>query len=692
VIRRFFPIDLPPAERPPQERWRRPLLAAFCLAFLTILLYWPAVDFRLLAFDDPYYTQNDLVQGGWNRANIQRVFLELPEENLYIPLSQLSYMIDVELFGNAPRGFHLTNILLHSANMAILFLLLWRMTGSLWKSALVAAIVSFHPLRVESVAWVTERKGVLSFFFLLLTMACHLRYARTGRWIWYGAALLCALFGMLAKPMLVTLPILLLLLDFWPLGRFRGEHGESVSFGLGKRVLPLIAEKVPFAALSILMSLVTLRLQWKASLHPDVSILSRLEHSFSSFFIYLFQTAWPVDLVFRYYQAPWDRFTGTFLPAAAALAIVTAAIVRHASSRPYLLFGWLWYLCSLFPVSGIVPTGVQWISDRFTYVPHVGLAVAFVWLGADLFSRLSRRLLVGLAALLLVPLVLLSHLQLPYWKDGAALFGKGVVANARDPRYIAQYAAEMTELGRLSDARKQLEGVLPFAYDPHFGANIQTEYLLLLERMGERGSAIEQARIFLRGSPKAWRTRLYLADYLLAETRFAEAAAEYRQVAGEGGIPMYDRGYAFEGMGISSMRLGEGDAALRSFKEGLRVNPGSVSLRYNLARVLAARGETGAARETYEEALRIAPGNVRIRLSLAESLMRDGAAGDAARQFEEVARIAPGMAEGFYARGRVLEAAGMMAEARLFYGNAMRAPALLPDTADAVRLRMETHR
>ncbi|GAB4242441.1 MAG: tetratricopeptide repeat protein [Deltaproteobacteria bacterium] len=674
----------------PPGRWRRPLLAAFGLAFLTIVLYWPAVDFRLLAFDDPYYTQNDIVQGGWNGANIGRAFLELPEENLYMPLTQLSYMVDVEIFGNSPRGFHLTNILLHSVNMVVLFLLLWRMTGSVGKSALAAAIVAAHPLRVETVAWVTERKGLLSFFFLLLTMACHLRYARSGNVRWYAAAFLCAACGMLAKPIAVTLPVLLLLCDYWPLGRLRGDAGEASSSPAGRRILARIAEKIPFAALSVFTSLVTLRLQSKMSLHTDVAILSRLEHSVSSFFIYLFQTAWPLDLAFRFYRTPWDRVSGAFLPAAAGLVFVTAVVVRYAPRRPYLAFGWFWYLASLFPVSGIVPTGVQWISDRFTYIPHIGLAVALVWLGADRSSRLPRSALAGISMLVLVPLVVLTRGQLPDWKDGASLFGTGFEANAGDPRYIAQYAAELTELGDYARSRRLLEGVLPFARDPRFGVNIQREYLLLLERTGKQSEAVVQAHAFLKETPKAWSTRLYLADFLMAGKRYPEAMAEYRRVAEGEGVPKYDRGYAFEGLGISFLRTGEPLEAVKLFREGVRLQPASVSLHYNLARALAAAGDTAAAREAFGKALKIAPGNLRVRLEFAEWLERAGSAGEAALRFEEVARLAQGRAEGMYAQGRVLEAAGRKAEAAAFYKDALRAQALFPGTTDAARRRLET--
>jgi tetratricopeptide (TPR) repeat protein len=689
VIRRLFPDGFPPAEPAPSGSWGRPLIAAAGLAVLVTFLYWPAVDFRLLSFDDQYYTvQNDLIAGGLNGANIVRAFTRLPEENLFIPLTQLSYMADVELFGMAPRGFHFTSIVLHAIDMALLLLVLWRMTGSLGKSAIAVALVAFHPLRVESVAWVTERKGVLSVFFLLLSLSCYLRYARTRKWGWYGAVLFCCVLGMLAKPILVTLPFLLLLLDFWPLGRFREEPGEGSPPSFGRRLLALAAEKVPLAAVSVLISLATVHLQ-KMSLHPGISLVSRLEHAFSAVFVYLFQTVWPQDLAFRYFDTPWERFSGALLPAAAGFLILTVIVVRFAGGRPYLAFGWSWYLVALFPNSGIVPSGIQWISDRFTYVPHIGLAVALVWLADGILARRSRLALPVLAVILLLPLAILSRSQLYFWKDGAALFGRGVAYNSQDPRYIAQYAGELAFLGDLPRARAQLESIRRFALNPEFGINIQLGYMSIFDRLGDRKGAIEQARGFLREDPGFWKTRLHLADDLLAEKRFAEAAAEYRTVLEVGPVPSYERGYALEGLGLSLWRMEKFDEALVFYNEGLRSTPRSVSLHYNMARLLDDRGEAGSARVHYEEAVRIAPGNVRARMALAEHLMKVGLIEAAAFQFQEAARFAPSTAEALFAQGRIMEAAGMKTQAESLYENALKAPVVLPDTIDAVRRRLE---
>jgi tetratricopeptide (TPR) repeat protein len=691
VIRRVFPGGIPAAEPVvPGEGWGRALPAALLLAAAVFLLYLPAVDFRLLSFDDYYYTQNDLIAGGLNGPNVFRIFTELPEENLFMPLSQLSYMADVELFGNSPRGFHLTNILLFAAGMAGLLLVLWRSTGRLGRSAFAAALVAFHPLRVESVAWVTERKSVLSFLFLLLSVACYLRYARTGRWRWYGALLLCFTLGLLAKPILVTLPLLLLLLDFWPLGRLGAAPAEMVPSSPRGRLLRLGAEKVPLLALSLLVSLATVHLQGEMALHPGVSLVSRVEHALAAVFIYLFQTAWPHDLVFRYFDTPWDRFSGTLLPAAAGFAAVTAAVCRYAGARPYLAFGWGWYLVSLFPVSGIVPTGIQWISDRFTFLPHVGLFVAFVWSAGDLLDRRSRWALPALAVVLVLPLAVLSRHQLGFWKDGATLFGRGLPANAQDPRYINQYIEELVAVGDFASAREQLDRVRHILMDPWYGAPLQITHLALIEKMGDRAGAIEQARDYLRADPRFFRTRLRLAHNLLDEGRLDEAAGEYREVLEVPAMGLRDRRYALEGLGYALFRMGKDNEALACYEEALRGNPLGASLHARMGFLHARRGNPERALAHFSRSLEIDPRGLIPRLGIAELLLASGSVSAAARGFEEVALSAPDKAEGLYARGRAMEAAGMIAQARALYDRALRAPPIHPETIGWIRQRLES--
>jgi tetratricopeptide (TPR) repeat protein len=652
------------------------------------LLYWPAVDFRLLSFDDYYYTQNDLITGGVTGAKIVRIFTELPEEDLFTPLTQLSFMLDMELFGNAARGLHLTSILLHAVDMALLLLLLWRMTGSLGKSAVAAALVGFHPLRVESVAWVTERKDVLSVFFLFLSLACYLRYARTRKWGWYGAVLACSALGMLAKPILVIIPFLLLLLDFWPLGRFREESdGGTPSFSW-RRILGLAVEKVPLAAVSAFISLATIHLQQEIALHPGISLASRLEHAFSSVFIYLYQTVWPRDLAFRYFDTPWERFSGALLPAAAGFLILTAIVVRFAGRRPYLAFGWCWYLVSLFPNSGIVPTGIQWISDRFTYVPHVGLAVALVWLAAGIPARRWRLALPALAVILLLPLAFLSRHQLYFWKDGAALFGRGIAYNSKDLRYINQYIEELLHVGDFSRANEEFARVRMSVLNPWYGAPLQITHLSMFEKTGDRNGAIVQAQKYLAADPRFFKTRLRLADNLLAEGRFAEAAAEYRQVLQVPTLTLREWRHATEELGFALFGMGKNDEALSCYEAVLRGNPVRSSIHWKVALVLARRGEAEEALAHYAMSLEIEPKGLKPRMGIAELRLAKGEISAAVRQYEDVARIAPDKAEGRYAKGRILEAAGMSSQARSLYESALKAPAVFPDTIDDVRQRL----
>jgi tetratricopeptide (TPR) repeat protein len=598
------------------RRWREPLAIAAALAGLVAILYWPALDFRLLSFDDRYYTiENPLVAGGLDPANIARVFTTVPENNLFIPVSQLSLMADVALFGMTPRGFHLTNVLLHALNAALLSLLLWRLTGEAWKGAFAAGLVAFHPLRVESVAWVTERKGLLVVLFLILSVSCYLRYVRTGRKRWYAALLASFVLGLLSKPVLITLPFLLLLLDYWPLARLAGGS-QADARPECSRFLSLAAGKIPLLAASAAVSALTYSLQGDLSLHEGVPFASRVEHSAAAFLVYLRQTAWPSGLSIRFFDAPWAEYAGTLVPAVLAVAALTGAAVRFRATKPYLLFGWLWYLVFLFPNSGIVPSGAQWIADRFTYAPHIGLAVAAVWLAADAsrrFPALHRILLpsAGVAALLL--LAVLTRHQMQFWRDGEALFGRGLAYNEGDPRFANQYVNELIYLGKMDEARSEIGRVLPYAAASGAGEAIRLTHLNLLAQAGDAKGVIAHAREYLARNPGSWKSRVFLADALLAERAYSEALNEYRQVVGVGRTRPEEAAHVLEGIGIALSETGRGDEAISAYNEGLRRDPSSASLNFNLALQQADRGEREAALGHFREAMRLAPGNAMIR-------------------------------------------------------------------------------
>jgi Tfp pilus assembly protein PilF len=686
-IRNRFPDGFPQAEPAPEGSWRNALVAAAALAVSLIVLFWPAVDCRRLSFDDYYYTQNDVVSGGLQVRNIVKIFTTMPEEELLIPVTQLSYMADVSLFGNASRGFHLTNVVLHALGMGILLLVFWRMTGSLARSALMAALVGVHPLRVESVAWITERKDVLSFAFMGVALGCYTGFVRTGRARWYAALLLFYALGLLSKAMLVTVPFLLLLLDYWPLGRFRG-----VWEGGGKpldraRLGRLLLEKLPLLLMALAVSAATLYLQREEGLHPGVGLVDRLEHAFSAVFIYLRQTVWPANLMFTYFKTPWEQYSGTLIPASLGMLLLLAAVAWTAGTRPWVAAGLCWYLVALFPVSGVVPTGLQWISDRFTYIPHVGLAFAFVWGAADFAGRRARPVLAVLA-LLLVPLAILSRHQLGFWRDGATLFGKGIAYGSGDPRYVNQYVEELLHVGDLDGAEKQLARMEGTMLDPMFGPPLQIGAINVLERRGDRKGAIAKAEEFLRKDPRFHKTRMRLADNLLAEERYAEAAQEYRRVNEVPYLTLRVRRFLLDQLGFALFSTGRYEEAWACYENAARGNPWGTTTRYRQGLLLSVVGNRDEAMAHYRASAAMAPQDMRPRIGIADLLMDSGNVLAAVREFEAVAGRVPGRAEAFYAKARIAEASGATAQVRAAYEAALAAPADGPEIRGIIRRRL----
>jgi tetratricopeptide (TPR) repeat protein len=689
-VSRAVPPPVAAALPPPGESWRIPLLAALALAVANVLLYWPSVDFALLAWDDLYFTRlNPLVQGGLDVRNVADAFRLAPGTPLYIPLAHLSYMADVSVFGMASRGFHLTNVLLHAISSGILLLVLWRATALLGESAFAAALFSFHPMRVESVAWVTERKGLLAFLFLLAALACWLRWVREGKARWYLLAMASFLLGLLSKPILVTFPVLLLFLDLWPLGRLfpaPATTDRPVARGEAARTaLRLLLEKVPFLVPAAAVSLVTWRLQAMA-IHEGVSAASRLEHSLVAPFLYLGRTLWPVHLPYLFFDAPWNRYAGLLLPAAAATAAVAAVALRRLRTAPWVAAGLGWYAAALFPTGGVSPAGAQWISDRFSHVPHLGLALAGIGLFAASCPKSRRRAGGAAALLLLVLLAAATRGRLSDWKDGPTLFGRSLAANGGDFRFAGQYVQERIEAGDLAGALQAIAPLLPRALEPGAGVEIQLRHLAILERLGDRKGAIEAAKEYLRRDPGFWKTRMVLGDFLLAEGRDGEAAEEYRRVLALGTVPPLERANLSEGLGIALAALGRREEAVAAFREGLALQPQRPSLHYHLALALSDAGEGGAAQGEFVEALRLAPGDVRILLAWADHLARMGDRARSAAVLEEVALRFPGSAEAFLARGRFLESRGE--GGREAYEAALAAPALLPETHESVRKRL----
>ena len=408
------------------ERYRVLLLSAG-LAVLTLAAFEPIRHNEFITLDDGVYiTDNPHIQSGITFKSIIWAFTTGHQANWH-PLTWLSHILDVELFGLNPLGHHLHNLVLHIINTILLFWVLQKMTGAIWPSAFAAMAFGLHPLHVESVAWAAERKDVLCALFWMLTMAAYLKYARRGGFLRYVLVILCFALGLMAKPMIVTLPIVLLILDFWPLGRMQTGRSETVCGDCRPMSLSrLIAEKIPLFLLVFASCIITYLVQQKGGAVDKLGefpLTSRIANVLVSYMSYLYKTVLPKDLAVPY---PYP-FLGWPLwkPVAAFLLLISISgfVIYHMKKRPYLLAGWLWYIVTLIPVIGLVQIGVQTMADRYMYLPSVGIFIMISWAAAQLTAtwRYRKMILGTLAGVLIIAMISGTRTQAAYWKDSKTL-------------------------------------------------------------------------------------------------------------------------------------------------------------------------------------------------------------------------------------------------------------------------------
>jgi len=415
------------------ELSRKRLTAAICFALAvgTFAVYFPIWSHGFINYDDPdYLLDNPHVKGGLTWAGIVWAFQPTAYAANWHPLTWISHMLDCQLFGLHPGAHHLMNVLYHAANAVLLFLLLNNLTDATWRSAFVAALFAWHPLHVESVAWASERKDVLSAFFWMLALMAYAHYAKArtspnvrAATIYYLLALFLFACGLMSKPMVVTLPFVLLLLDFWPLQRFNPPAAPKHSEG-GSTLPGLLLEKIPFFALTLGSCLMTLLVQknalWSSA---SLSFQFRLANALISYVRYLSRIFYPKNLALIYpYPHSWPL--GGVVAAAVVLAVLSAICILLAKRFPYLIVGWLWFLGTLVPAIGLVQVGVQSMADRYTYLPAIGIFILAVWGVTDLLGSSHRRApicaLAGSAAL--AACLVLTTIQLSYWQNSFTIF------------------------------------------------------------------------------------------------------------------------------------------------------------------------------------------------------------------------------------------------------------------------------
>jgi len=550
-------------------------LVILALVVLTVAAYWNLAENDFTNFDDDdYVTKNPAVLAGLTWDGIVWSFTAYHAGNWH-PLTWVSHMLDVTLFGSSPAGHHLTNLFLHLLNGLLLFGLLRKTAHVFWRAAFVAALFLVHPLHVESVAWLAERKDVLSTLFFMLTLWSYTRYTERPGLSRYLPTLLFFALGLAAKPMLVTLPCVLLLLDYWPLRRMRTQ---------GTTLTDLIMEKLPLLALSVGSSIVTIQAQKTAGLVQsiDAALPLRMANAVVAYVSYIGKMFRPVNLAV-YYPHPESIPLWKTAGAALILILLTVLLLRAARRTPAFAVGWLWFLGILFPVLGLVHGGGQSMADRYTYVPLVGLFVILAWGVADLARRrpLLRWVVVCVCGLSILGCATSTRAQVARWKDSVTLWEHAIAVTERN-------------------------------FSAH---NMLATALAIREELDSAVSHYEQA---LRINPEHERSHNNLGLTLARLGRETEAVEHYRQALRIN--PRYEE--ALDNLGLALMRQGDLDGAIGHFSEVLRINPRSAMAHWHLGSALADQGNREMAMRHLAEALRLSPGLRGARLLL-EALRRD---------------------------------------------------------------------
>jgi tetratricopeptide (TPR) repeat protein len=591
---------------PLRRRASRPLLLAL-LGAAIVAAFAGVVQNDWVQFDDPRYVyENPHVIRGLTLDGV-RWFLHEPHSGNWHPLTSILHMLDVQLFGLNPAGHHAMSLVFHVLNALLLVGVLFRLTGAWWRSVMVSAFFSIHPLRVESVAWISERKDVASALFFLLAIEAYRRWVErpgAGRY-----ALLIAAFalGLMSKPMLVTLPFVLVLLDVWPLGRLSGDsRAPGRPSGGRARIRPLaglLAEKWPMIALAVAASVVTFIVQRNSGAVASTGYMSierRICNALISYWRYVGKSIWPVDLSVFYPNARTADFGGA-IASALGLALVTWAALRWRKSRPYLAVGWFWYLGMALPVIGLIQVGGQAYADRYTYLPTIGLLIAAVWGVGDLVarSRAGRIAAASASIVVLAALAATTARQVAVWKDTRTLFAHALAVTPLNPIAHQYLGDDLVREGRLELAVPHYESALRIA--PDF-AEVHNTLGGVLGALGRYDEAIEQLREAIRLAPTA---------------------------------------QAHHNLGFAYAHESRMDDAIREYREALRLDPDFYSSVLNLGAAIGARGELAESERLLRHAVALMTGDAEAHRALAVTLTRSGRVEHAIVEYGEILNSNP---------------------------------------------------
>jgi tetratricopeptide (TPR) repeat protein len=592
------------------RRWLR-LGICISLAVLTWVVFGQLLQYDFINYDDPRYVyENTNITNGLTIGGIAWAFTHIHSMNWH-PLTTISHMLDCQLYGLKPGAHHFTNVLLHSIVAILLFLVLQQMTGgpsrtgSIWRSAFVAAVFAIHPLRVESVAWIAERKDVLSGVFFMLTLLTYIRYVRVPSIGHYLTVIFMFALGLMCKPMLVTLPFVLLVLDYWPLKRVRSQNSELRT---QRNLLALVVEKLPLVALSVVSSVVTFAAQRGAvGWTEQLPVLARINNAVVTYAAYMWQMLWPVKLAV-FYPHPESRLPLWEIILCLLLLIgITAAAVVLRKGRPYFITGWLWYVGMLVPVIGLVQVGWQGRADRYTYLPQVGLYIAIAWGIADVTAawRRQRQILTAGTAIVVALLSWRASVQASYWRDSETLFMHALAVTSNNDVAENNLGIVYLQKGKLDAAISLLQAAVDLRAD---NSPAQENLAKALLQKGQVSEALLHYRKLLELQPDNMEVHNIVGTVLIQQGRISEAVEEWQKVLliqPDNGNALSNLAWVFATCPDDTLR--DGAQAVQLAEQALRISGSRIPVLFRtLAAAYAEKGMFSQAIETAQRGVELA--------------------------------------------------------------------------------------
>jgi protein O-mannosyl-transferase len=691
-------------------RW---IVLAICifLAAIIWIVFGQAMRHGFVNFDDDVYVyKNGMVSQGLTSTSIAWAFTQVHSSNWH-PLTWLSHMLDCQWYGLNPSGHHLTNIILHTATAILLFLLLRKMLtfatpplpsplfhkrhggegavacehatvpsphdagvergpgrgAALWCSAFVAAVFAIHPLRVESVAWIAERKDVLSGLFFVLTLISYTSYATHKTYKTYLLTLLFFAFGLMSKPMLVTVPFVLLLLDYWPLGRVSRAGNAIRAYGW------LIVEKIPLFLLSLAMCLMTLRAQKEALSYLPISI--RAGNAVVSYAVYLKQLFYPAGLAVFYPYPETGLATAKITAAVLLLLAISVLAILGRRKYPWLLVGWLWYLGMLVPAIGILQVGSQAQADRYTYLPQIGLCLALAWTAADWCAGVRlRRLALGISsALIVVALLFCAHRQTAYWRNSESLWTHTLACTADSLTARINLGNALLDQGQVAEAMVHYQRALQLRPDDP-EANVSFGYGLVQQRKPDNAAGYFQRALALKPDHAAAHNDL--GNVLAQKGKVTEAIVHFQKAL------QIKPDYAEASYNLANAFFEQGDlgAAIANYRRALQIKPDYIEACFNLGNALFQKGEVEEAIGQYHKALQLRPDYLKARYNLGMAAIQQRRADEAIDCFQKVLQLNPANAEAHFNLAHALLQKGLNDQAIAQLQQALR---IKPDYTEA---------